>query len=473
MSSKAVLAALAGLLVLVGVALYLNRTNAPGRSAGPLADERPLAAFDPALVTVIEVTHPGSPGQRAERRPDGRWTLVSSRPEWPAALPPGALEALVGLSTLQRDPLATEAANDRVVALTIGLADRTSIDFNVAQEQLGGRARVWSGESSSLADVSTVRPLLDPGPDAWRVKAALPGARDASRIALETASGASLALARLENRWMLTRPLSARAEPAAVDALLGALASIGVGEFESPPKASEQDMGLSSPAMTIRIETDLPDAQGSADRIASRTLRIGGPANTKGDLLYALPGDGAGFVMTVQASAVASISTAVRNYLTPTATAVRPQDVFIVSVRSLLGPEASAAGEERSYRRELDGWVRLLPDGSRAPADAGPVNELLAFLSDTPGEADVASSPDGLRPLARISLFDLQGDGIEVITVGATADGEAGFRTGNVIVTHNPARVPTILGLPDLASIPAPGAPLPKPTLPQDAPRGK
>jgi len=473
MSSKAVFAAMLGLLVLVGVALYLNRSQSTGPGSAQAPDERPLAAFDPALVTVIEVTHPASRPQRAERRADGRWALVSSNPEWPAVLPPGGLEALIALANLPRQAPTEAPSPDRTVLLSLGLADRSKIEFRIAQEQLGGRARVWHGNDAGLVEVSAIKPLLDPGPGAWRVRSALPGARDASRISLETASGGVLALARLENRWALTRPLSARANPDAVESLLGALASIPVDRFEDAPIATAQDMGLGAPVMIVSTETDLPAAQGSAGRAASRTLRIGGPASAKGDTLYASPGDGAGFVMTVPSSAVASVSTAVRNYLMPTVTAVRPQDVFIVSIRSLIGPDESATRDERSFRRELDGWVRLLPDGSRTSADAEPINELLAFLAETPGEADAAPTPDGLRPLARISLFDLQGDGLEVITVGASADGEIGFRSGNVIVTHSTARIPGVLQLPDLASLPAQGAPLPPPTLPQDAPRGK
>ena len=472
---KAVLVAVIGLALLVGVALMLNPPGGGG-SRGPASpiEGLPLASFDPALVTSVSVTHPAQREQRAERRADGRWVLTTSPLEWPVALPAQAPGALAALAGLVRDPQPAPAPPESdTVTLSLGLADRSTVALRVAREQLGGRVRVWAAGASASAEVAPLQPLLNPGPASWRMKQALPGARDASRLTVTKSTGETIALARIDNRWTLRRPVAARAEPAAVESLLGALASLPVLRFDDAPATPLADMGLARPALVIEAETDLRDAGRDASvRTLSRRLLVGGPANAAGDELFAAPEESPSFVMTIPASAVASVSTVARNYLSPIVSAANPADVYIVTVRSLLTDDPTG---ERSFRRELDAWVRLMPDGSRIPADAAPVAEVLAFLTETPGEPDAAGSAEDLRPVARLSLFDNEGDPLDLITVGFTADGDAAFRSGLVLTMFSAARVPALIALPDFASLPAPapGAAPPKPVLPQGAPTGK
>lgn len=475
MSSKAIGFFVVVALGLVVAAVVLSRQGgpAPGTSgASPGGASQTSASrpwFEPGAVASITLSGEGRPAHRVERASSGGWSFRSGTVEWPAAVPDAATSALASLAqalmTSPSTPPPASQPGDRTLA--IGLRGGEIIELRISAAALGGMvpvlARDGSRESAYLIDAALVSPLTDPGPSGWRLPAALPGVADASRITI-TDPAASLTLAKLEGKWDLRRPISARASQQAVATLLSALSAIRAARFEDGATAGPAAYGLVNPRIVIQTEADerTASADGSvAINIRSRSLFVGGPADPKGDMVFVSPDPEGSMVMVVPAAAITALSTAPRNYLAPTATGVLPADVFMASIRDAEAA-AGAAGSERAYRRDSERWIRIGAGGDRAPADTGDVLALLEFFSQRPGVPDPADATDEIRILRRVELFDSEGDALEILGVGYTPEGILAVRGASTVVTYSGVAPPELLYLPDFATLPAaPGKPAP------------
>lgn len=411
MSSKAIGLFVVIALGLVVAAVMLSRQSnstpsTPAGTAAPLAAAQPW--FEPGAVSAIALSGEGRPAHRVERAPGGGWSFRAGAVEWPAAVPDAASSAL-----------------------------------------------------ASLAQSLQTSPTTPP-------PAALPGVTDASRITI-TDPTASLTLAKLEGKWDLRRPISARASQPAVTTLLSALSAIRAARFEDGATAGPAAYGLVNPRIVIQTEADerTATADGSvAVSVRARSLFVGGPADPKGDTIFVSPDPEGSMILVVPAASIAALSTAPRNYLAPTATGVLPADVFMASIRDAEAP-AGAPGSERAYRRDGERWIRIGAGGDRAPADTGEVTALLEFFSARPGVPDPADATDEVRILRRVEFFDSEGDALEILGVGYTPEGILAVRTASTIVTYSGVAAPELLYLPDFATLPAaPGKPAPVVTQP-------
>lgn len=479
MSSKAIVGALVALVLLGGLAFYLSRGG-----AAPVAPVSPLAEFDPATVIAIEVTPDGGAAQRVERVGEGEWRYAWAPARgqsiaWPALVPPDAMRAIGRLSGLTPiDAPASPGAARARIQLT--LRGGSTVELSALQGALGGQTTLAiesPGKRSAYARIETsvIDALIAPGPASWRIPSAAPDVRNASRLTLTDRSG-SIALAKLDGKWSMRRPVSARADQSAVETLIGALAGARVERFEERPPADPAATGLATPAMTLAWEVDerAPDATG-AIRVQTRhgLLRIGGPADAQGSLRYASADESGAALMVISASTLTSISTAPRNYLAPTVTGVLPQDVFMLTIADASAPAGAPGAGLRAYRRQMGAWVMQMADSSTAQADGAAVERMLEFLAQRPGEAEPAQGEGDLREVARIDLFDLDGDPLDVIVAGYDADGTPGFRVKNLVILFPNVDPPELLSLTPFASLPPlPGAPAPL-SAPEGAPVGK
>lgn len=475
MSQKALVSALVALVLLGTLALYLSR-----RGAAPVGQAGPIVEFEPGAVTSIEVTRDGAAAERVEQSGAGVWRYVwpggaGATLTWPALVPPEAMRAIARLNGLTAiAPPSAPGAARYWIRLTV--RGGAVIEVSVLEGALGGQTTLAfdaTGKPTSYARVenSLVDALVSPGPASWRIPLAAPDVRNASRLTLTDGSG-SIDLARLDGKWTMRRPVSARADQSAVETLLGALAGARVERFEDRPPADAAATGLASPALTLAWEIDerSPDASGVV-RVQTRhgLLRIGGPADAQGSLRYATADEAGKSLLVIPASALTSISTAPRNYLAPTVTSVLPADVFMLTIADAGAP----AGALRAYRRSMGVWVQQRADSTTTSADGAAVERLLEFLAERPGEAEPARGEGDLREVARVDLFDLDGDPLDVIIAGYDADGTPGFRVKNLIVLFPNVDPPELLNLPPFASLaPLPGAPAPL-SAPEGAPVGK
>lgn len=480
MSQKAVAIAVALTLALVVVALMVTNKGTPSPTSAQ-SHAGGATTFNPALIASISVMRAGATNEeRAVRSESGVWSVVSGRGDWPAMPPETFTSALAALpSEFQKHSGAVSPAAGGPT-LTLSTRDGSAFVLRLAPSSLAGRTACSlttpDGTSNVLIENSVLDPLLNPGPAGWRTTQALPGVRDASRIAIDDGRTA-IALAKLEGVWSMRRPIAARASRTAVEGLLGALSSIRVIRFEDPSRHDLAAMGLTRPAITISIETDQRIADESTSsgvriRTITRELLIGGPADPKGDTRFAASDPDGSVLFVVPAAAVDAVAIAPRNYLHPTVVEVSPADVFMVTITDTT-MTAGGAAAQRGYRREQGGWTRISHDGSRRPTEAGPVEDLIDFLSSRPGEPEPFRPDDEIRVLRRIELLDADGDAREVLAAGYTADGVFAVRSGNLLVTYRGADTPVLLELPAYDSLSPEPARSPVPVMPPAAPVGK
>ncbi len=474
MSPRAVIAAVAITLGLAIAALLLTNKQPPSPTSAQTTPT--AAAFNPALIASITVKRASGAEERVTRTDSGQWNFIAGRIEWPA-MPPETLVSALAALPAEFAKHADAAPTPGGPAVTLTLRDGSTYALRLAPTSLGGRtaAALTSPEVTSniLIENSVLDPLLNPGPAGWRSTAAIPGVRDCSRITLDDGR-ASIALAKLEGQWSMRRPINARASQPAVSLLLGAIAQIKAARFEDAASHDLAAMGLTSPTLTITAETDERDADAAGDirvHTITRELIIGGPADPKGDTRFAAADPEGSILFVVPAAAVSALSLAPRNYLHPTVAAVSPADVFMITITDTTITPATQLG----FRREPGGagWTTINPDGSRTPADAPPINDLLDFLASRPGEPEPFRPDDDIRTLRKIELMDAEGDPSEVLTAGYTADGLFAVRSGNLLVTYNAANAPAILSLPVFNTLPPEGPAPTTPTLPPNAPTGK
>lgn len=481
MSTKAIAFFLVIAGVLLGTVLYLTRGGGgtPGSGASPNA--APPAAstpwFDPAQVRAIVVRREGAPDERVERAPGGGWSYRAGRVEWPVLVPDAAVSSLgaIAQALVAQTPTSPPAAQPGDRTIVLEPMSGEAVSLRVSAAALGGKSPVLatSGtrESAYLIESALVMSLLEPGPRAWRTTQVLPGAGEASRLTL-TDPDATLVLAKLENRWDVRRPIAARASQQAVSTLLGALGGLHAVRFEDAA-ADPSAYGLNKPGLVITLETDermLGPGGEVTVQVRTRELVVGGPADPKGDTRFVAPDLEGSLVMVVPSAGLAAISTAPRNYLAPTATALAGADVFMVNIKDSESP-AGAPGSERALRRDLDRWTRI--DGAaRTPVDTNDVTELLDFFTRRPGVPSPAEGPDEMRVLRRVEFFDDEGDQRDIVSVGYTPDGALAVRSGNVLVTYSNATAPALLEMPAPESLPPaparPGAVEVKPGAPTE-----
>lgn len=468
MSPKAVLAFLVAAACVLAAAVYFNSRGAsqPPVGVAPAEALFARAEWDVRSASAITLARAGEPEQTVVRTEDGAWMYRSGAIEWPAAVPESAMAVLAGLSpALVAAPEAEPfAAGGATLGFDVPGAGRLTV--RVAASAIGGKSAVEivCGEQRTfrLVEAALVQPLVEPGPRAWRVAAALPGAADASRVTLSD-SVSALSLGKLDGVWDVRRPVAARASQGAVATLLGALAGVRVERFVDEARPDLAAMGLNKPGLIISVETDQRRVSESGDvkvTVRTRELYVGAAADARGDTRFVAADPDGSVVMVVQSAAISAIATSVRNYLAPTATAAARADVFMINIRDEM-TAAAGAGEsdagaaatvERAFRRDMGRWVRLGADGGRTPAAEGEVDALLSFLAEKPGVPEPAEGAEPFRVLRRVELFDGEGDTLDILSLGYTSDAQFAARSGNLVVVYRDPP-PEVLELPEPSAV--------------------
>lgn len=450
MSTKALVTTLIVFGLLVGVAVLLNQGGP--QKAQSTNGPTPILEIDPASIRTIEVVSDGdrSTVRRAE---SGGWVYVADDLEWPVRPDaPNTMLRVLG-SVSGSDPGSDETGlGDRVCTINLTLEDGSTRTIEVSEQTVGGRSLARTGEGkTAIIGPDLLDAATRPGPRGWRVADALPGVGpiDTSRVTIETPD-ASIALARVDGAWQMRAPVGARANAEAVNGLLQTLAAARAGSFIDPPGLPASSiMKLDAPGMVITCERDLrmiDDAGNVSVQTNARQLRLGGPAGADGASVYAAPDAAPSFVLVLKSDLATSIPTSPRHYLATTATGVHPSEVWMVVIQ----PDSGAS---IGRRRHLDQWLELRPDGSTADAASEPVEELLTFLAETPGEPDIASGD--MRSLARVDLLDSEGGVLDRITIGYNADGRLVARSGRIMWTYGLPEPPAILAVPSFGDLPA------------------
>lgn len=433
----------AAVLIVVGV-----RRGGAGPGAGgatTIAPGEAIAAFAAGRTVGLTLRPPGAnAGEIALRRPDADSPLWEIRlggegAMWWRADPARVRAALEILTTARAAAAVPRDARSPAdgVTLTVRQADGATQLFRFAPRTLGGQGVV---EVSDLAPASsTDRPVrlaivsdslhgffTPAGLREWRDRVLIPDAGEAARLRLVSEAG-TIALNRIKGRWGMTEPVAAPADAVAVGSLVATLAGLKVERFVDEALTPAAAQSLQEPRAKVALEYDRASAP-----LARRDLAIGAPADAAGrQVLVSL--DGGQTAVVIEALPLATLRAVPATYIASVATQTASADVGMVMIEPAAADPAGPRG--MGFRRTLEGWVELRPDGAEVlltgDGSTG-VNNLIAFLSAQPAKDVVLAEPEGYRRLGELRLMTTGGEPLDVIEFATAKETPVVLKTGAV-----------------------------------------
>jgi hypothetical protein len=218
--------------------------------------------------------------------------------------------------------------------------------------------------------------------------------------------------------WQLVAPISTRADRAAVERWLEALArarAVGVVTDSAPNLAA---FGLEAPfgAVEVRSTRRVPDGGAVREEIVSERVEIGAPVRPGTEERYARIA-GRPDVLELDAASTATFMPLPMALVEATATGARAADVREIVVEQDGQVSWSAA-------RDGAGWrVRRGADGYSEPVDATPVDALLSLLCE--GRAsDISLHPAPAElTVATVRLLGFDGRTVAAVRISRENDG--------------------------------------------------
>lgn len=358
--------------------------------AGSVARSRILGSLTAASVDAVRVRS-GTAPPVAWRRDASGWRQVEP---FECRVDGAAIDTLVAAAlALEGDaPEANEggeallaAARLDVPLVTVELGHSGQVRTVALGRRLpGGRAWIHadpaSGGMPQVADGALHGMLLELDPRQWRDARLFTRADvecDAVSAQLRGRDGVprTIELERRGAAWQLVAPISTRADRAAVERWLEALArarAVGVVTDSAPNLAA---FGLEAPfgAVEVRSTRRVPEGGSVREESVSERVEIGAPVRPGTEERYARIA-GRPDVLELDAASTATFMPLPMALVEATATGARAADVREVLVEQDGQVSWSAA-------RDGAGWrVRRGADGDAEPVDATPVEALLALL---------------------------------------------------------------------------------------------
>lgn len=503
MSSKGVVVALllTIALALVTMVVLLVQGAGAGSAAVVPPGERLVPNFGTASVEWLEVETPGGGVDRVQHdRAPGEWTLETGRGTPAARTWPVDAERFRSVLRVLAE---TRAAGTPEAGAGVGPGPTLvrwafegggEVKLSLAARRLGGQGLVevaatapGSAQGSSpsrrvaLAADSLHNLFTAPGPRGWRRTQLLPGVAVAAASVRMITPDASLALAREAGVWSLREPVAAPADPEAVRRLFSTLEQVHVARFLDDASPKPADAGLDTPIarVVIGLEQRTAGAAGVEVQSVTRELTLGGKADAGGQTLFATADEGR-TVVAVEAAGLSTLSTDPTRWISPTALSRAAADVAVLMFKGEAraaatpaapgtGPVAAGAGGaavavaapvELGFRRTLDGWVELRPDGTQVLQDSSRAEQiaaLLNLLTATKAQAISLSAPAAYEAVGTLSVRGTDGAVIEELTLARTATPGVTIRTGPVFRSYTsvPTLVQGVLGPVEAVQAPA------------------
>ena len=248
---------------------------------------------------------------------------------------------------------------------------------------------------------------IDDDPRNWRSRRLFAGEREISGVTI--ANGATVtSLSRTGRRWRLASPVEARADAAAVDALLGILGRVEHDGFVVDGDFDPARFGLVEPAATISV---LRDDGGD------ETLIIGGPAGLVSRDRFAMI-EGMPMVVRIDEATLRGLLPPVLGLIEPTGSGVRAADVKSI--------EITAMDDFVRLERDLDRWtIEVVRGDERAAgiASTDHVDVLIKTLTSTRGtEVIVQEFPTQLS-LATVVFHGFDGRPLDAVRIAREGPG--------------------------------------------------
>lgn len=213
------------------------------------------------------------------------------------------------------------------------------------------------------------------------------------------------ALARKDNKWRLTAPVEADADPSKAQTLAGDLAGLNVAEYVAE-EAKPEDLdkyGLTKPALTVNLKTE------GGDKAKSWVLRIGNPRENKGEY-YAKLDSG---------PQVFAIGKDIHDALNQSSLALRPLQLWQVPPTDLATVRIQKGDSpEYSLKREAGTWKIAGPFDASVPTPT--VAPILANVATL--RCDRYESHDAKEP----GKYGLDKPYLKLVVREADKDKEAG-----------------------------------------------
>lgn len=412
---------------------------------GAMSRARVLAGMQADAVRVVRVRVGESPAV-AWRREAAGWR--QSEP-FECRVDGAAIDTLVAAAlALEADAAERGGPSDALLAAarldaplaTVELGDGTSVRaLSLGRRLPGGRAWVCADPSSGgqpqVADGALHGMLLELDPRQWRDARLFARADvecDGVSAELRGRDGIprTIELARRGAGWQLVAPIATRAERAAVERWIEALArarALGVVTDSAPNLAA---FGLDAPfgAVEIRSTRRVPAGDSVREETVVERVEIGAPVRPGAEERYARIA-GRPDVLELDAASTATFMPLPMALVAATATGVRASDVREVVVEQ--------DGQVMwTATRDGSGWrARRANDGDPQSVDARPVDALLALLCE--GRAsDISLHPAPAElTVATVSLVGFDGRTLAAVRISREGnDGRWGMDDGSGVL---------------------------------------
>ena len=458
--STTLILALAVLAVAVAVYVFRDRLTGeptePAKPAEALNLIQDVAPADVAGATLLENADGELKTKVAFARVEDKWRLTQPidhpaddyeverllraclEGQYRQTIEPGA-EGQPSLKDLGLEPpafrltLATKKKPDkpeRIVTVDIG---RESTIGEGVYVRLDDAKKVYVLDAVAIADraaekTDTYRSRDIAGPardEIVRIELAGPGG--AVRLDRSSATG---------DRWVLAQPITARADPDAVDPLLQELGRLRVKEFAKEPVEDLARYGLTAPRLRVTLWKEAPapekpaetqegaekakETPPKAEPVVAATLVFGSWADLKHKTVWLMTADAVGRVVSVDAD--------VLKPLEKSADDLRDKRVLALAKPTVTRIEVKNPTGEFELKKADATWRLLVPGRDETDADPDAVDKLLAgaaglkviyYLSDEERKKDF---PEGLKPQGHVRLW-IEGEAApQAILVGGSAE---------------------------------------------------
>ena len=322
--------------------------------------------------------------------------------------------AAADLVATRRAPLDELSAADGLRRIGLeGNPDRVGIQWpgggtvvELGARTVAGRAwiRIAGREEVMVVDDDLHQRAIDDDVRNWRSRRLFPAENEITSIQIMNGE-VTTRLSRVGRRWDMLSPVETRADPAAVDRLIGVLGRVDHDGFVIDSMDDPAGYGFDPPAVSIEVLRD--------DGVRERLL-IGGPSGIVGDARFAMI-DGVPTVVRLDEPTLAGMIPAIGSLIEPTGTGTSPADVKSLVIDS-------EAGTIR-LERDLDRWTGAVDEGSAEPVDPARVQALLELLAETrAADLQVRDFPSSLE-VATIVLHGFDGQPMDAVRVAREPDG--------------------------------------------------